>query len=472
MSSRFRWMCSLAALVGCSLVSPALAEVRLSGLFTDHLILQRGMPVPIWGTGDNGEMVTVSFAGHEAKATIEGGRWQVTLPELEASAESRELSVKGTNLITIKDVVVGEVWLASGQSNMQWPVNRSADPEQTIAAANHPLLRLYTVPRQAADEPQADVMSHWEICSPESVPEFSAVGYAFGLHLHDALKVPVGIISTNYGGTPAEAWTSKEELGANEALSYMLTNPPAMGVQRPYGLYNAMIHPLIPAAFRGAIWYQGESNAPRAYEYRTLFPVMINCWRKAFARGDFPFLFVQLAPFMKIEPEPGDSAWAELREAQLYTSQTVPNTAQAVITDLGDEVDIHPKAKAPVGNRLGMAARALAYGEPIIYRGPVYKSVEFKGADAILSFDSVGAGLVAKDGPLTGFAVAGADQKFHKAEARIDGDKVIVTCAQVAEPMAVRYGWANFPVVNLWNQDGLPASPFRTDDFPLTTKPK
>lgn len=470
-SPLFRAVLLCVVLIG-SCVTKAPAAVRLAGIFTDNAVLQQGMPVPIWGFGDNGEKVVVRFGGHEATATVEGGRWQVTLPEMKATAEPAELTVEGSNKLALKNVVVGEVWLCSGQSNMQWPVNRSADHEQVISAADHPTLRLFTVPRQATDEPQPDVAGRWEVSSPQSVPEFSAVAYHFGLHLADALKVPVGLVSTNYGGTPAEAWTSREALAAHPDMKYMLDNPPGRDAQRPTGLYNAMIHPLIPLAFRGAIWYQGESNAGRAYEYRALFPLMIETWRKNFGRGDFPFLFVQLAPFMKKEPEPGDSAWAELREAQFLTTLNLPNTAQAVITDLGDEADIHPQQKAPVGNRLAMAARALAYGEKVESSGPVYKSVEFKGNQAILTFDHIGGGLVAKDGPLAGFTIAGADKKFVHAEAKIEGDKVVVTSAAVAEPVAVRYGWANFPVVNLWNKAGLPATPFRTDDFPITTAPK
>jgi sialate O-acetylesterase len=233
-----------------------------------------------------------------------------------------------------------------------------------------------------------------------------------------------------------------------------------------------MIAPLVPYAIRGAIWYQGESNAGRAYEYRTLFPAMIRNWRDAWGQGDFPFLFVQLAPFMKIVTEPGESAWAELREAQLLTTRTVPNTAQAVITDVGDEDDIHPKQKEPVGKRLALAALALAYGRDVVYSGPDYQRMKVEGDRAVLSFKHVGEGLEARGGPLKGFAIAGTDRKWVNGEAEIQGDRVVVWSPQVKGPVAVRYGWANYPLGNLWNKDGLPASPFRTDDFPLTTEPK
>ena len=247
---------------------------------------------------------------------------------------------------------------------------------------------------------------------------------------------------------------------------------PVTSAKRPCGLYNAMIAPLLPYAIKGAIWYQGESNAGRSFEYRKLFPAMIKCWRDEWKQGDFPFLFVQLAPFMKIEPEPKESGWAELREAQLLTALHCPKTAQAVITDVGEEADVHPKQKDPVGARLALAAQAIAYGEKIEFSGPAYAAMKVQGNKVILSFTHLGGGLVAKDGALKGFTIAGADKKFVNAQAEIQGDKIVVCCDQVAKPAAVRYGWANFPVVNLWSKAGLPASPFRTDDWPGVTWPK
>jgi sialate O-acetylesterase len=347
------------------------------------------------------------------------------------------------------------------------------------------------------------------------VASFSAVAYFFGRDLAKTLDVPIGLIHTSWGGTPAEAWTSRAALLAEPSLKYMPEReahaladypkaidryidglkkyketvseavahgqdfpPPPAPPSTPVHawasatLYNGMIASIIPYAIRGAIWYQGESNAGRAYEYRTLLPAMIRNWRTDWKQGDFPFLIVQLAPFMKIEAEPKESAWAELREAQLYTTQTVLNAAQAVITDVGDETDIHPRWKEPVGARLALAARALAYGEKIEYAGPVYKSMRVDGNKAVLSFDHVGGGLVAKGGPLVGFTLAGEDRKFVKAEAEIQDDRVVVWSEKVSKPVAVRFGWANYPVVNLWNKDGLPATPFRTDHFPMTTGPQ
>jgi sialate O-acetylesterase len=278
--------------------------------------------------------------------------------------------------------------------------------------------------------------------------------------------VPIGLINSNVGGTTAERWMSKESLEAETTIKDM---PRSQGAN---DLYNSMIHPLIPFGIKGAIWYQGESNAGLAWQYRTLFPAMIKDWRTEWKQGDFPFFFVQLAPFTGIVNQPQDSNWAELRDAQLYTMLHSPKTGMAVITDVGDEKDIHPKRKQQVGARLAIAARAVAYGESIEPTGPIFDRLEIKGREAIVRFSHLGGGLEAKGDKLTGFTVAGDDKKFHNAEAKIDGDTVVVSSDQVQQPVAVRFGWAQYPVVNLWSKDGLPASPFRTDEFPLTTQPK
>lgn len=441
----------------------AQAGVEPNNLFTDGMVLQQGKKAPVWGTARPGESIVVKFAGQEQKTTAgKDGRWMVALEPLRASSEPATLTIAGDYTIEIQDVLVGEIWLASGQSNMQWPVKASSDPDTTIAAANDPLLRLYTVPRRGADQPETEPQARWEHCTPQSVPEFSAVAYAFARDLRTALKAPVGIINTNYGGTPAEAWTSRPVLDADAEFKPLL-DIKDRGASNPAVLYNAMVAPLVPFAIQGAIWYQGESNAGNAKLYAKLFPAMIKNWRDAFGQGDFPFLFVQLAPFMAKVDEPVQSGWAELREAQLMTLTASPNTGMAVITDLGDEKDIHPKQKQPVGARLALAARKLAYGENLVYSGPVFKSLKVEGSKAILMFDHVGGGLIAKDGPLSGFALAGADGKFVKAQAEIQGDTVVVAAPEVSEPKAVRYGWANFPVINLTNKEGLPATPFRSD---------
>ncbi len=448
------------------------AEVKPHPLFTDNAVLQQGKDIVVWGTAAADEKVTVTLSDETVTATNEGGKFTARLKARD-SGGPHELTISGQNTVKVSNVLVGEVWVASGQSNMQWPVSASADPEKTVESSANERIRLFSVPLLARAQPQESVEAKWQLCGPDTVGDFSAVAYAFGKELEAHLKVPVGLINTSFGGTPAEAWTSRESLLANELLKKDYGDLAAEDNKShaPSSLYNAMIHPLLPFAIRGAIWYQGESNASRAYQYRTLFPAMVEDWRKHWGQGDFPFLFVQLAPFTDILKEPADSAWAELREAQLMTTQNTKNTAMAVITDLGDEKDIHPTQKAPVGARLALAARAIAYGEAVEYSGPTFSQLEIQGDKAVLSFSHLGDGLVAKDGALTGFTIAGKDQKFVNAQAEIQGDKVVVSSAQVKEPVAVRYGWANYPVVNLWNKAGLPASPFRTDSFPGTTQP-
>lgn len=505
---RFFKPVALSWLLIIGLAVSALAAVKPHALFSDGCVLQQGMPVPVWGWADDGENVTVEFQGQKVSATASGGKWMVTLKELKAGGPF-EMKLSGSNVVTIKNILVGEVWLCSGQSNMEWRMNQTANAKEDIAAAKYPQIRLFTVPRNPQDAPIADVKGEWKECSPETVATFSAVGYFFGRALHQARKgVPIGLINSSYGGTPSESWTSagvvnndphfagirenyakavaawpenkakweaaveKHKEVAAKAKEEGKTAPPAPGKpfgpehqNRPVGLYNGMIAPLVPFALRGAIWYQGESNATRAYEYRSIFPAMIQDWRKAW-NNEFPFLFVQLAPYAPPPP----NTYAELREAQLLTLK-LPKTGMAVITDVGEEKDIHPKQKQPVGERLALAARAIAYGEKIEFSGPVYSGMKVKGSSIELSFSHLGGGLVAKGDKLTGFTIAGADQKFVPAEAVIQGNKIIVSSSTVSQPVAVRFGWENWPVLNLWNKAGLPATPFRTDDFPMVTAP-
>jgi sialate O-acetylesterase len=502
--------CGLAALVAPA----ARADVKLNPLFTDHAVLQRGTAIPVWGTADPGEEVKVQLDAGTATATADkDGRWMAKLPEHPAGGPY-ELTATGKNAVTLKDVLVGEVWICSGQSNMEMRLDRTFEADKAIAAAANPKLRLFTVPHAIATEPRTTVKGEWKDCTPETVPGFSAVAYYFGRDLQKALNVPVGLIHTSWGGTPAQAWTSKEALESEPSLLYYPAKaglqydydlaayeaklaehkaavakakledrpaPRAPALRRPVSpdksqnapstLYNAMIAPLVPYAVKGAIWYQGESNADKAYEYRTLFSTMIADWRKHWGQ-DFPFLAVQLAPFRKITREPGESNWAELREAQLMATTKLPKVGLAVITDVGEENDIHPKKKEPVGARLALLARKIAYGQDVVAMGPVYKSMKVEGNRVVLSFDHVGSGLECRGDKLTGFTIAGEDHKFHNAEAEIRGDTVVVHSKDVEKPVAVRYGWANFPVVNLWNKDGLPATPFRTDDWPGLTQPR
>lgn len=449
-------------LLGATLTSGALhAEVKPNPLFTDGAVLQRGQNVPVWGTANDGEKVTVEFAGQTATTTAQGGKWRVDLKPLEAGGPF-SMKISGGNTVTVNDLLVGEVWVASGQSNMQWTLNASHEPEVERPKANYPKIRMFTVARATSLEPLDEVKGSWVECSPETVGKFSAVGYYFARDLHAALGVPVGILHTSWGGTPAQAWTSAEgfeghpelqgyadQLKAAEAL------PEKRGQGFPAALYHAMIAPVIPYGMKGVIWYQGESNARNSKQYQTLFPAMIADWRAKWKIGDFPFLYVQIAPFKGQPPE--------IREAQLLTLEKSNNTAMAVTTDVGDANDIHPKRKEPVGHRLSLAARALAYGEKIEYSGPLYESMKTVRDKAEISFRHIGGGLVAKDGGLKGFTLAGADGNFVPAKAEILGDKVVVSAEGVKAPKAVRYGWENVPDVNLFNKEGLPASPFRTD---------
>jgi sialate O-acetylesterase len=462
------------------LTAAARADVKPNGLITNGAVLQQGMPVPIWGAAAEGEKVTVTFQEQTVSTTARDGKWLVRLKPLRAGGPFT-MTIAGANVIELSEILVGEVWIASGQSNMAWPVDRSADADAVMAASSDPMLHLFSVPYADAAAPASDVNGAWQQAGPDTIAGFSAVAYCFGRDLRQALNVPVGIINSCVGGTAAQQWTRRSFLASDARLRDAIT--PNTG-----GLYNGMIAPLIPYAIRGAIWYQGESNAGAAYQYRTLFPGMIRNWRQDWREGDFPFVFVQLAPFMRINPYPEESQWAELREAQLLTSRRVPRTAMAVITDVGDEQDIHPQQKAPVGARLALAALHVAYGKPVAHTGPVYRSMRIKGRYATLTFDHVGEGLVARGGEPTGFTVAGADRKFYNARARIvSRNQVMVWSASVAHPVAVRFGWANYPVVNLFGteravhglgpelnraEESLPASPFRTDDFPILTGPK
>ena len=427
----------------------------------------------------------------------------------------------------MKNVLVGEVWICSGQSNMAWRLAASRDPKLEALAANYPLIRMITLPRQASPEPKDNFESEWKICNPENAPEFSAVGYFFARTVHQAIQIPVGMINTSWGGTPSEAWTRPAVMKAEASLEPLFERwearikawedgstkekyqkalenweekveeikkknnklkgqrkkplplprkPRAPSDEtrhhhRPGNLYHGMIAPLIPVAFRGAIWYQGESNASRAHQYRTLFPMMIKNWRQDFGQGDFPFYWVQLANFRDKVDEPDDSDWAELREAQ-HGALSLPNTGEAVIIDLGQARDIHPKNKQDVGKRLARWALNKEYGQDVEISGPVYASHEIKGDKTVIQFDHAAGGLKFFDKQEgRGFAVAGENRKWAWAEAKIVGkDKVELKAESVKKPVAVRYNWAANPDGNLYNSAGLPTSPFRTDDWPGVTE--
>lgn len=499
--------------LGFAVSIQAFADLSVPSLFADNMVVQQGMKVPVWGKAKPGENIVVEFAGQSvAEKADKNGAWKVTLRATNKPGPY-EMSVKGEDTsLRFTNVLVGEVWVCSGQSNMQWTVSRSKDSEAEIAAANYPNIHLFQVPMVTADTPQEKCGGQWVICSPETIKEFTAVGYFFGRALHKELDTPIGLIQSAWGGTAAEAWTSLPTLQANAELKPILEHwdqivadypkvkaaydqqiaewqkaadqaktagqpepkkPSAPTApdnpNRPANLYNAMINPVAPYAIQGAIWYQGESNAGRAYQYRLLFPTMINDWRRAWGNRPFPFYFVQLANFLDRQPEPGESAWAELREAQSMTL-ALKNTGQAVIIDIGDAKDIHPTNKQDVGKRLALNALAKTYKHDIEYSGPTYKNMRVRGNEAALVFDHAKSGLAVQGGgELKGFAVAGADKKFVWAKAQIQGNKIVVSAVDVEKPVAVRYAWADNPECNLVNGAGLPASPFRTDSWPGKT---
>jgi sialate O-acetylesterase len=495
------------------LASPAAADVTLHGLFGDHMVLQRDAKVPVWGRADPGEKVKVIFAGETRDATADDrGRWRVELGPLGAKAD-RKLVVAARNRITLQDVCVGDVWICSGQSNMAWPVRAAANAEEEIRRSKDPRLRLFTVPRRVSGEPLADVTGRWVAAEPNTVASFSAVAFFFGAELRRGQGVPVGLIHTSWGGTPAEAWTREATLRSDawlvpivERWEQALQDWPAKqkvferrlkewqaqaaaakaggrkpprrprpprGPNHPHrasGLFNAMIAPLLPFSIRGAIWYQGESNAGRAEQYRHLFPAMIRDWRAAWGAGDFPFLFVQLANFRARKPQPAESDWAELREAQALALRE-PGTGMAVAIDIGEAGNIHPRNKQEVGRRLALAARFVAYGETEVeVSGPRLARCAFEGALVVAEFDQE---IVTSDkGPPKGFAVAGKDRTFRWADARVEGRRITLFCPAVPEPVALRYAWADNPECNVVNRPGLPAPPFRTDDWPGLTAGK
>lgn len=468
MNIYYRRMIGVAA-VFIILTSAAICHIKPNSLFTDHMVLQKGVAVPVWGTADEGEIVTVSFNGQTVSTTVLDGKWMIQLAPMPYVTTPSTMIITGKDTVTINDVVVGEVWLCSGQSNMEKQLGPRKGQqlvtnwENERDSANYPLIREYYVPEKFSTEKIADVNSKWTVCSPQTVSDYSAVGYFFVKNLYNKLKVPVGMIFSAYGGTHAEDWTSKEALEANPALTDLVRNYDTIMAKewRPKGalrngLYNGMLFPLLPYAIKGAAWYQGEANNNRPKQYQIILPNMIQSWRNEFDCGDFPFLIVQIAPFKNLSPE--------IREAQLIISQKVKNTALIVTTDCGDSADIHPANKKPVGERLALAAEALAYNEKIEFSGPIYQSCKIKGNKATLNFTHIGSGLATKNNnPLKGFTIAGKDKKFVPAVAEIKGRGIIVYSKDVKKPVAVRYGWSNVPDVNLFNVEGLPASPFRTD---------
>ena len=459
-----------------------ISQVTLPPFFNCNMVLQQGIEIPVWGWASPGEKVTVTLEKNVAKArTDKDGKWRVNLPKM-AYGGPYKMTVKGKNFRTIENIMIGEVWVCSGQSNMEFKVARTKDANAEIAAANYSNIRLFTVKKRVSKEPQENLEEgEWWECNPQSVKDFSAVGYFFGRNLYEKLNVPIGLIHTSWGGTVAETWTSAQTIAGDPDLSQLLEklktvdmNATKVGPNAyPTLLYNGMLNPIIPYGIRGAIWYQGESNASRAQQYKRVFPNMIKDWRTKWNQGNFPFLFVQLANFKKPVTEPSESEWAELREAQTQTLR-LENTGMANIIDAGDANDIHPTDKQTVGYRLSLAARKVAYGENLVYTGPTYKDMKIDKNTIFITFDHVGKGLKINDkyGYINGFTIASKDGDFKWAKATVVNENtVMVTSEAVQNPAEVRYGWADNPDdLNLYNVEGLPANPFRTDSRPGKTK--
>ncbi len=535
----------------------ARAEVRMPAIFGDHMVLQREIAVPVWGWADPGEKITLSVdagagAGASTASTIAGsdGRWRVNLEKLQ-SGQTLTLTIAGANTLMFTDVLVGDVWLCAGQSNMAFPLVSASNAAEAMPKANHPQMRLFNMEPRMSFEPQNDCKGKWVVCTPAEARMFSAVGYFYGRDVHEKLGQPIGLINASYGGTAAEAWTSAAGMQANAVTKELWAkfeknrvalraatekyeketapefqrkdaqwrkdvNPAYQAALREWNaaskqaksegkpepakpqpaspkpmppsppnrkmptlMNNGMIAPIAPFAIKGVVWYQGETNTRVSWagEYFSIFAALIADWRSTWGQGDFPFLFVQLANQGARAAEPGRSDWALVREAQAK-ALALPNTGMAVAIDLG-EMDVHARNKVDVGNRLALVARRLVYGEQIIASGPSYQSMNVEGQTIRLRFGNVGSGLCIAAGPATdpaapapvaqsrlrGFAIAGADRKFVWAEAKIEGETVVVWSEQVAQPVAVRYGWADNPEVNLYNREGLPAAPFRTDTW-------
>ena len=495
----------------------AYSEVTLPRVIGSNMVLQRDMQVPIWGWASAGEDITITLSteaeGVEPISTTTvvadaEGNWQTKLPAM-AAGGPYTLQIKGSNTLELTNVLFGEVWVCSGQSNMQWAVSASKDSKAEIAAAMYPKIRLFYVPRVAAGLLQQDIAADWHETTPETVENFSAVAYYFGRKLYKNLEVPIGLINTSWGGTRIEPWTppagfasvpalasiskqiqeahanyraqlpekmkeveawiaeTRKALETGGRLTRMPENRHPLRHQgRPTALYNGMVHPIVPYAIRGALWYQGESNLRDGMLYHEKMKALINGWREVWEQGNFPFYFVQLAPFNYGGRNANPFFLPQIWEAQAATL-ALPNTGMAVTTDIGNLRDIHPRNKQDVGRRLALWALAKDYGrDDVTYSGPLYKSMVVEGNTIRLTFDAIGSGLTSRDDePLTWFEIAGEDQEFVEAQATIDGDTVVVSSDGIANPVAVRFGWHQSAEPNFVNKEGLPASPFRTDSW-------
>ena len=503
-----------------------LATVKVTSLFADNMVLQQGKELSFWGTASPGEKVSVSMKGKSAKSVADdNGNWKIKFPALKASFNPMEITIQGENTITIKNVLVGEVWLCSGQSNMDMTVAKEDrywcgvnNEAEEVAAANYPNIRVFDVDFAPSMEIKANAKGKWEICSPQTVGHLSAAAYFFAREITNRYKVPVGLITTAFGASTAEAWVSQSALEKYPNIRFLLDNyskkleafyadsaqtmsnfrseikkwrgdmlalrasggdvnakmpkapknPDLRSDQHnPYVLYNGMVAPLIPYTIKGALWYQGESNYPSCDQYDQIMEALIADWRERWGQGNFPFIYVQLANYEDVVTVPvKDDPMVSVRNGQLK-NLSVPNTAMAVAIDNADPSDfgnVHPKNKQEIGLRLAAAARAIAYNEKIEYMGPIFKGMKVDGNKIALTFSHTGSGLKAKGDVLKGFAISGEDKNWVHGEAKIVGDKVVVSSPEIQKPVYVRYAWARNPICNLYNNEGFPASPFRTDN--------
>jgi sialate O-acetylesterase len=483
------------------------ADVKLPAVFSSNMVLQREIQVPVWGWADPGEEVTVNFSGQSNTVKADAdGKWMVKLSAMPAGGPF-EMTVRGNNTVTFTNVMVGEVWICSGQSNMEFHLSGSTGSREEIKKATNTDIRLFTIPKTISGKPKDDVDASWLVCHPNFADNFSAVAYYFGKTINSQIDVPIGLIQSAYGGSKIEPWMTIEAFKQVPSLSSAVehvegsdqvhsghveetlkeleiylpmakkafeageqvpapvkwpVHPLAIDKQQPTSLYNGMINPIIPFAIRGVLWYQGEANCGQndGMLYYDKFKAMLASWRSRWGQGDFPFYFVQLAPCVYGDSEELPLLW----EAQTACLQ-IPNTGMAVTVDIGNPYDIHPKNKQDVGKRLALWALAKDYGmEDLVYSGPSYKSMEINGKKAYISFEHVGKGLRSRDGEaLSWFSIAGEDKEFYPAKAKIKCEKVVVSSKQVDNPVAVRFGWDQIAEPNLSNKESLPALPFRTD---------
>lgn len=512
-----------------SLTLAAQAELRLPAIIGDHMVLQQKQVNPIWGWDTPGTEIQVTLGSQNKMTKADAqGKWTVKLDALPANSQPAKMIITGSSRRELQNILVGEVWLCSGQSNMGFNLGSVWDADLDIATAKYPGLRIISVPNVGTQELQNDFKGQWQECSPTNVAAFTAVGYHYGRVLHEMLGVPVGLIDNAWGGSACEAWVRRDVLERDARFKTMIAKwqqteatftdamfeqqlaqhqtqlkawaearkeaqktgkfftakpprapqNPLRGQKRPGNLFAGCLNPIIGYGIRGAIWYQGESNASQAHEYRYLFPLMIKHWRSEWKQGDFPFYWVQLADFKDEVVTPGESDWAELRESQSRTIAAIPNGGQCVITDLGEANDIHPKNKRDVAERLARWALVKDYGMNLVYRSPEFKTMQISGSKALLTFDHAPQGLRTIDvDEVRGFALCGADRRWVWAKASIIGgskkgsNQIEVSSPEVSQPLAVRYAWSDNPVCNVFSAEGLPLTPFRTDDFPMITDP-